>query len=508
MSSPTPIDRDTLFRLFGAASEGTISEADSATLEQHLTTSAEARKLWFIYQDMDLGLDEWAASRHQHAEPSPVPPPSTRPPQQDLIRLPRKSSLPRLAIAAIIAATLGIMLWGTSIRFFKHPLASITGEKSALWASQSFHTGSSFLSPQPLDLTSGIVELSMSSGTLVVFEGPGRMDILSENSVHLHSGRLHATVPPAARGFTVNGDGFAAIDHGTRFGCAVSESGPAEIHVFQGEVELKPARQPSRWMHAHKALAIHRDSLETITARPELFVSPGDLDTFANNPDAIRARASLILKKHPAAVLHLDATDTAGAALHHTTLTAGRDPGRKALHFDGISSHLSLALDHQSSALTLLAWVRCENTRKRQDLVSATGRLSSGSIVWYLHQSGALGFGAHQPVRNMPNRGWRSLHSTPLSTDFSDWSLLAVVADAKSGTVTHFLNGKAVGMGQISLPPSLRLGPVIIGATTLDSDSETPAHPFHGSLDELAIIAAPLTEEEISRLYELGRPSL
>jgi hypothetical protein len=46
----------------------------------------------------------------------------------------------------------------------------------------------------------------------------------------------------------------------------------------------------------------------------------------------------------------------------------------------------------------------------------------------------------------------------------------------------------------------------LIGASTPDRNTQKQTHHFRGAIDEFAIIAAPLTAEEISRLYELGRP--
>ena len=50
------LKRDELIRLFGALSDGTISEAEHQRLQETLRGSAEARRLWFVYNDIELGL--------------------------------------------------------------------------------------------------------------------------------------------------------------------------------------------------------------------------------------------------------------------------------------------------------------------------------------------------------------------------------------------------------------------------------------------------------------------
>lgn len=537
MNAPDPIDRETLFRLFGAISEGTITQEEAAMLERALDSSQETRTLWFLYQDMELGLEEWAASRSQETEaaltsflarPASGPPVPRfvsvqKPFSARLSRPVRKRSLIRFAAAAALIATVGIALWGIAGTSRDNgKIATLTRTSAVLWEHSRLEQGTPILSPQSLDLTSGIVELSMSSGALVVFEGPGRMELLSENSVHLHSGRIHATVPPSAKGFTVEGNGFSVIDHGTEFGCAASRSGAPEVHVFQGDVEVAPSKLAPRWLQKNQALAIQADSLEPITARPELFISPADLDRQAADPSACRDQASRMIKNHPDAVVHFDASDVRGTtisnsaasaagtaseiAMHECTLTDGRESGRKAIHFDGTRSHLSLHAPRSSSSFTLLAWVRSDVSSRRQDLVSGSGPLIPGEIAWYLYYYNAMGFGVHIPSLKKPSRGWRNLHSEIPSGNLSQWSFLTTVVDAKTKTATHFLNGKIIGMGQVSPSAILRLGPLMIGATTPDRNIRRQCFHFKGAIDELAIIASPLTAEEVSRIHQLGKP--
>lgn len=50
------LDRDELFRLFGGLSNETLTESEHGRLEEILTGSVEARRLWFLYCDMERGL--------------------------------------------------------------------------------------------------------------------------------------------------------------------------------------------------------------------------------------------------------------------------------------------------------------------------------------------------------------------------------------------------------------------------------------------------------------------
>ena len=192
-------------------------------------------------------------------------------------------------------------------------------------------------------------------------------------------------------------------------------------------------------------------------------------------PPPRRDQATRMIKNHPDAVVHFDASDVRGTtisnsaasaagtaseiAMHECTLTDGRASGRKAIHFDGTRSHLSLHAPCRSSSFTLLAWVRSDVSSRRQDLVSGSGPLIPGEIAWYLYYYNAMGFGVHIPSLNKPSRGWRNLHSETPSGDLNEWSFLTTVIDAKTKTATHFLNGKIVGMGQVSPPAVPAPGP-------------------------------------------------
>jgi hypothetical protein len=230
-----------------------------------------------------------------------------------------------------------------------------------------------------------------------------------------------------------------------------------------------------------------------------------------------------MLKNHPAALVYFDASTLDGGNLtnqaaaapplhrsaitaHQCTVTDGRSPGRPAIAFDGTSSHIAIdALRHTQQAITLIAWLRTPTASRRQNLLCGRGNFLPGEAAWYLYYHNAPGFGAHSPVPGRPGHGWRSLHSAPPPAPLDQWSMVATVVDARNRTITHFLNGKILGMGQVSLPPTIHLGPLTIGAPRQKSPSQT--HHFQGAIDEFALIAAPLSAEEIQRIYQFGHPS-
>lgn len=525
MNAPIDIDRDRLFRLFGAASDGSLDAAGAALLESSLGSSAEARRLWFLHQDLELGLDEWAAARAQVAEVVPglalLPAAPTLSPRSSPVRSARPGVVPRwlAAAAALLVAALGLTLWTRAAKApAAKPLATLTRSSMARWGSPRPEPGAPILSPRLLDLAAGMIELDMSSGARVVFEGPGRIELLTGNSLRLDSGRLHASVPPQASGFTIEGSGFSLVDHGTEFGCLASAAGGAEVHVFEGSVELQPSNRDPRWLSGDQAVAVDAAAISSVPPRRELFVTPRDLDRAAADPSVFRQQAGRMLREHPAALVYFQGGDLHDGRLPNAaadspilargcTLVAGREPGRRALAFDGKSSHLALALDRDCQALSLVAWIRLDDPSRRQDLVAGDGPLRAGEIAWYAYLGQALGFGAHVPLADLPGRGWRTLHGPVSTGPPGTWRLLATVADAKAGSISHFVDGKLVAMSRTPLPPVLRLGPLLVGSTTESRNTRRQNRHFRGAIDEFALIAAPLGADEIARLHQLGGPA-
>ncbi len=99
------LERDELFRLFGGLSNETLTEAEHARLEEILTGSVEARRLWFLYCDMERGLARRKSEAAPEA-PNLVPLPAA--PSRPLFRMPWAWAMAAsLAAAAIVV---GLML--------------------------------------------------------------------------------------------------------------------------------------------------------------------------------------------------------------------------------------------------------------------------------------------------------------------------------------------------------------------------------------------------------------
>src|SRR4029079_3191328 len=66
------------------------------------------------------------------------------------------------------------------------------------------------------------------------------LEIVSVNEAKCGYGQMRVHVPPHARGFKLTTPDAQVVDLGTEFGLKVSDAGKAEVHVFDGEVEVYP----------------------------------------------------------------------------------------------------------------------------------------------------------------------------------------------------------------------------------------------------------------------------
>ncbi|MCA8999450.1 MAG: FecR domain-containing protein, partial [Planctomycetaceae bacterium] len=89
-------------------------------------------------------------------------------------------------------------------------------------------------------LFAGSIELTFDQGAVVTVDGPVEFRPLSTGQLELRRGRLLASVPQKAIGFTVSTPTSKIVDLGTEFEVAVNDAGESDVQVVKGEVEVAP----------------------------------------------------------------------------------------------------------------------------------------------------------------------------------------------------------------------------------------------------------------------------
>lgn len=138
-------------------------------------------------------------------------------------------------------------------------VATVSDSKDCVWGESSteMEYGRHLDAGADLDLKQGLVQLTFETGAVAIAEGPCRL-IVGSNSIELALGKLTATVPRDAKGFSVETPNSEIVDLGTEFGINVDAKGGTEIHVFKGEVISRRKQQSGR--PAGKFVRLRADS--------------------------------------------------------------------------------------------------------------------------------------------------------------------------------------------------------------------------------------------------------
>jgi hypothetical protein len=145
--------------------------------------------------------------------------------------------------------------------------AKLTSAIDCKWIGDVPTVGSHFTA-QTVALHSGAVRLEFGDGAEVALEGPCELDLQTPGRGYLRLGKLLATVPRRAIGFTVETPSAKIVDLGTEFAVETDQQKQTEIHVFTGKVTFEPTASvgpllPARTLRAGEAVRVARGAVET-----------------------------------------------------------------------------------------------------------------------------------------------------------------------------------------------------------------------------------------------------
>lgn len=483
------------------AGEG--SGDDLRRLSEELRTSPELREEFIELVNLDSALAD-------ASEPVPetISDSAIRAALEAVDRAPPPSSnrgRSRLRWAAAVAIII-VLLTGTSWwQASRSPLATVHSQ-----------IGDGDLVPgrelrgETHRLESGAVELRSRRGARIVIEAPAEFRFESAERLHLSRGRLSAEVPPAAKGFTVVTPSGEAVDLGTRFGVDVPRSGPAEIHVFEGEVITRASgARVSESLREGDAVQLDRGASASRELRSAAFIQGEEMTELAGGlPSDRRARARTAtetLRRDPALITLLD-FETGDLPPGTFRLVQGRWPGSRAPEFVDVGDHMSLDVggDRECPHLTLAAWVRLDHLgAPYQSLLHTDGwSQSDGQVHWMVTGSttmrlalfgNTLAPGSDEQEHYPDSR-------TPVLPERGRWVHLVTVYDADAKTVRFYLNGKFDKESRQEVAHPARLGPARIG------NWDRHDRKLSGRLDELVLLGRALDDDEVRALYKAGNP--
>lgn len=247
--------------LLAKVCDGRASEEERAQLTEILRGDAKARDEYLRYLDLHAALtDEMLPSLESNIiNYSPIS--SGQPVSTD-----NGFGGTWLKLAAAVAVLLGIVLvWqqpkpetpliasGEPVDFL--PIATLLLADNCQWQGREFVEGQRLLRGR-LGLRSGTAVLRLDGGAEVVLTGPVELELESAGSARLHHGDVVVRAEDGAEGFTVHTPNSEVVDLGTEFAVMVAKTGATEVHVLDGEIELRKENAQASVLAAGTAVRV------------------------------------------------------------------------------------------------------------------------------------------------------------------------------------------------------------------------------------------------------------
>jgi hypothetical protein len=394
-----------------------------------------------------------------------------------------------------------------------------------------------------LQIESGIAEIDFFCGATLTIEGPALLDVQSDWSVKVASGRLRANVPPAARGFIVQTDEADIIDLGTEFSLDVGAEN-ARVEVIDGEVALRGGTQDGvhlttgqhRWLGEQQA-ATGREKISSF-ADVESRRKDAEAERFSKwqafsqrQQQDERLIAYYKIADMPPGRTVPNASSTGVESEATLVGPVQRSTGRfgqlsTGLEFDRIGARIRTRIDGEFQAFTFSTWVRIDSLDHVYNALFMSDGYETGELHWQIRDDGSLMFSvmvddtqeSHQfsewDGSLVKTAGLAQVYYTPPVWDISKsgrWFHLVAVYDPAGRRVTQYVNGELVSNEPINdkfYIENLKIGPAEIGnwGQPFRNTPWFSVRNLNGTIDEMAIYNAALEQNEIRNLYVQGKP--
>lgn len=544
-----PSPDNTMIPLIDALLLGTISTEQQAELERLLASNPKQRQLYIDYMQVHNGLSTWA---NETTEPAAwIPQPTMAAPTSPM-KTPR---FLLLLFSSLIAASLLLSLayyagWNT--RSDSSPvitessidlptnettqpqtdhIALLTQAVGVEWDTNRNLQAGAGLSAGWLKLKQGTIQVELISGASILIEGPAAVKLISPLKAFCQYGKIRASVPEQAQGFTMETSQLNVVDLGTEFTLSLDQSGSGQVQVINGKVELHSTDDQSTQANIQSLTTgegVQFDQRGTIDRLKEAIrplLNPEELSQLVEKQQAQQflrwQKQNASLKADPSIIAYYDFEESANwlrtlnnksqqkpsSASHGAIVgcqwTSGRWPQKRSLEFKRTSDRVRTHIPGEYQSLTFMAWVRIEGFDRWLSSLMLTDGYNPGNPHWQLSDKGEMILG----VRTGPGKNYFS----PVvlqPTDLGRWIFLVTVYDHQKREVVHYLDGVAVSHHKIENPIPLVIGPAEIG--NWRPQEHTGAHSIrslNGRLDEFALFGRALSPEEILQLYQSGKPN-
>jgi len=534
--------KDAQFELIRRCLDGEASDEELAQLEELLRKDAEFRKDYLRYLNVDSALaalpivTERRAQDPAQASPGPL-----------VTWMPFRGAAGWAAVAAVFLLA-GVLIFQVidggqsetplqatdenTMDVNDNGVAVLTRVAGLQGATTTDWRVGETIPPGTMTWDAGLLQLEFYGGATIVVEGPAEIEILDGSRVVCRSGRLRAHVPEPARGFAVLAPNFELVDLGTEFGLNVSDDGVDEVHVFEGKVELYDAKsnrdlKTRRELNAGDAMAVaHDGTSKPITARTGDFVTPSRLSQITNK----RCKGQLrswqnfrdSLKGDPRVVAYFpfdrneDDRLLVGYGANGSSISGaivgcewseGRWPGKQSLQFKRPGDRVRIEVPGEFESLSYSTWLRVDGLDRSYNSLLLTDGFDRNSPHWQINRDGRLIFGVLHAEKSANGYETDSIFNL---FRLGQWVHLVTVYDADESVVRHYVNGEMVKRESLDETAAglLKVGSATIGnwSAPTTRNRKLRVRNLNGCIDELIVFGEALDQQEVNRIYKLGRP--
>lgn len=543
-----------LHELISAWLDGRITETESEQLQNRLRESREAREQFFALTSFDSSLRQLAGGDLDASLPELLPAGNLNVRHETFFSA---SNLIKLAAAATLLFIVGRQAYQIGKRDAGTDNVNVVAQQSSdtettiagyatlrrvagiQWsdASASWREGD-VLPAGIVEFEKGVAEIDFFCGATLIVEGPAKMELESDWSVRMLSGRLRANVPPAARGFVVKVADSEVVDLGTEFALDVTPS-KAWVHVVDGEIELKGGQHDGQHLktgqgQSLKGADVKEDSFSDLSTIGDVQRRRDSerlvqFNKWKASSNALRADKRLIayypiaLQQSSRFVANAAASgvERDGKLIGPVEMGLGRFGAESSsFGFSRPGSRARVRIDGEFEQLTFACWTRIDSLEHKYNALFMGDGYENGEPHWQIRDDGRLmlsvmidetpGSGRGKAPDARLHRIYRSAKPIWNVSMSGQWMHVASVYDPKTRFVRHFINGSEVSSEAIIDPfftEKLRIGPAEIGnwGQPFRKSPGFAVRNFNGAIDELAIFDAALSAEEIRQLYEDGK---
>lgn len=434
--------------------------------------------------------------------------------------------------------------------------AMLSSAVEAKWAGERSPRLGDSIGDERLQLDAGRVEIEFVNGVQMFVDGPADFAIRSVDKVVMHRGKASCYVSEFGHGFRVVHGETELIDRGTAFAVSVAEPGNVEVHVLEGEIEIRSKDAEPRRLLESSALRLDGGLVETVAYEPDQFTGPGDLQDAIKSRDQQRLiewrRSAASYSNDPSTLVHYTFESATGASntvrnesvtrdgqsngvLVGCKLGEGRWPGKRAVVFRHPNDRLLLDVPGAYEAVTFVVWARIDaltqevtsllmtedpvrrqrftepDSKSIEGFVSSRAGNSVSKVRWVLlngqfRSAFRIGYGRAETAK------YRSVKA-PISglqpQSWGNWGCYVVTYDNATKAASLYFNGELVGHGAIENSDPLPLNFLSVGNFTIDRDPTKPYASkvpprFYGAIDEVLIANRAFDASEVRSLYRSG----